>query len=475
MRFLRAQAFGDLLRRYGVVFKAAWEMRLQLDAKERPADELQFLPANLELIETPPHPIPKWTMRLVCLLAAAVLLTAIVGRLDIVATAKGKLIPSDRVKIIQPAITGVVRRIDVRDGQRVTGGQSLVVLDATQAAADAHKAKTSKVDAALTAARARALLISVKVGRPPQLELVDDASEAQQREAQNFANGSFDEYVNKLSSARAELDRRQAELTTNLRVLEKLSATAPLMRQEANDYRELARDKYVSQHDYLEKERAAIEREHELTAQKSHCRELSSAVTQQQSIVAQTTAQFRREQLDELDKATHQFTQNQDDQTKAETRQNLLTLSAPVDGTVQQLAVHTVGGVVTTAQALMEIVPDDAIEVEANVENKDIGFVKEGQTAVVKLDAFPYTRYGFMEGRVISVSNDAVQDKGRKGEMTFMARIKLPSGHMKVDGKSINLTPGMSAVVEIKTGRRSVIGYFMEPLLQHADESLHER
>jgi hemolysin D len=450
-------------------------MRLQLDAKERPADELQFLPANLELIETPPHPIPKWTMRLVCLLAAAVLLTAIVGRLDIVATAKGKLIPSDRVKIIQPAITGVVRRIDVRDGQRVTGGQSLVVLDATQAAADAHKAKTSKVDAALTAARARALLISVKVGRPPQLELVDDASEAQQREAQNFANGSFDEYVNKLSSARAELDRRQAELTTNLRVLEKLSATAPLMRQEANDYRELARDKYVSQHDYLEKERAAIEREHELTAQKSHCRELSSAVTQQQSIVAQTTAQFRREQLDELDKATHQFTQNQDDQTKAETRQNLLTLSAPVDGTVQQLAVHTVGGVVTTAQALMEIVPDDAIEVEANVENKDIGFVKEGQTAVVKLDAFPYTRYGFMEGRVISVSNDAVQDKGRKGEMTFMARIKLPSGHMKVDGKSINLTPGMSAVVEIKTGRRSVIGYFMEPLLQHADESLHER
>nr|WP_150585146.1 HlyD family type I secretion periplasmic adaptor subunit [Pandoraea communis] len=475
MRFLRAQAFGDLLRRYRVVFKAAWEMRLQLDAKERPADELQFLPANLELIETPPHPIPKWTMRLVCLLAAAVLLTAIVGRLDIVATAKGKLIPSDRVKIIQPAITGVVRRIDVRDGQRVTGGQSLVVLDATQAAADAHKAKTSKVDAALTAARARALLISVKVGRPPQLELVDDASEAQQREAQNFANGSFDEYVNKLSSARAELDRREAELTTNLRVLEKLSATAPLMRQEANDYRELARDKYVSQHDYLEKERAAIEREHELTAQKSHCRELSSAVTQQQSIVAQTTAQFRREQLDELDKATHQFTQNQDDQTKAETRQNLLTLSAPVDGTVQQLAVHTVGGVVTTAQALMEIVPDDAIEVEANVENKDIGFVKEGQTAVVKLDAFPYTRYGFMEGRVISVSNDAVQDKGRKGEMTFMARIKLPSGHMKVDGKSINLTPGMSAVVEIKTGRRSVIGYFMEPLLQHADESLHER
>ncbi|WP_347403287.1 HlyD family type I secretion periplasmic adaptor subunit [Pandoraea sp. LA3] len=450
-------------------------MRHQLDAKERPTDELQFLPANLELIETPPHPIPKWTMRLVCLLAVAVLLTAIVGRLDIVATAKGKLIPSDRVKIIQPAITGVVRRIDVRDGQRVTGGQSLVVLDATQAAADAHKAKTSKVDAALTAARARALLISVKAGTHPQLEPVDDASETQQREAQSFANGSFDEYVNKLSSARAELDRRQAELATNLRVLEKLSATAPLMRQEANDYRELARDRYVSQHDYLEKERAAIEREHELAAQKSHCRELSSAVTQQQSIVAQTVAQFRREQLDELDKATHQFTQNQDDQTKAETRQNLLTLSAPVDGTVQQLAVHTVGGVVTTAQALMEIVPDDAIEVEANVENKDIGFVKEGQIAVVKFDAFPYTRYGFMEGRVISVSNDAVQDKGRKGEMTFLARIKLPSGHMKVDGKSINLTPGMSAVVEIKTGRRSVIGYFMEPLLQHADESLHER
>jgi hemolysin D len=142
---------------------------------------------------------------------------------------------------------------------------------------------------------------------------------------------------------------------------------------------------------------------------------------------------------------------------------------------VQQLSVHTLGGVVTTAQSLMEVVPDDALEVEASVENKDIGFVNVGQDAIVKIEAFPYTRYGYLTGKVVSVSNDAVQDKDKKLGLTFVVRVRLPTGQMHINNKWINLTPGMEVTAEIKTGRRSVAGYFLDPLVQNAQESMRER
>jgi len=150
-----------------------------------------------------------------------------------------------------------------------------------------------------------------------------------------------------------------------------------------------------------------------------------------------------------------------------------MKLTAPVAGTVQQLTVHTVGGVVTTAQAILEIVPDDTLEVEARLENKDIGFVEVGQTAVVKIDAFPYTRFGYVTGTVEDVSNDAVSDK-RNG-LYFAVRIKLPSRQFRVEHKLVNLTPGMEVKAEIHTGRRSVAEYFLSPLINTVSSSLRER
>lgn len=414
-------------------------------------------------------------MRVIVALAFAILLVALFGKLDIVATAKGKLIPSARVKVIQPAITGVVRQIMIRDGQRVEQGQPLLELDATQAAADAHKARSARIDAALSSARARALLDARTSGRPPAVAAVDGASLDQQAQAQRFADGVYGEYVDKLAAARAELLKRQEELASTRHEVEKLRATAPLARSEANDYKTLARDKYVAQHDYLGKEQTALEQEHELAAQQSHAQELAAGLVEQQATIEQTMSQFRREQLDSLDKANQQFAQNRDDETKAVTRQGLLTLYAPVTGTIQQLSVHTLGGVVTTAQSLMEVVPDDSVEVEANIENKDVGFVNVGQDAVVKIEAFPYTRYGYLKGKVTAVSNDAVQGKDRKLGLTFTARVRLPTSQMHINNKSINLTPGMEVTVEIRTGRRSVAGYFLDPLVQTAEESLHER
>jgi hemolysin D len=473
VKFLRLQALGDLCARYASVFRSAWTIRHQFDSPERAAHELAFLPAQLELVETPVHPAPRWATRIIISLTVLILLIGIIGRLDIVVSAKGKFVPNARVKVIQPAMTGVVRDILVRDGQQVTAGQLLVKLDTTQAAADADKAGSSKFDAELGAARATALLAAQHDNRAPVVARVDGAPQERMEEAQRFAEGAFREYEDKVDSAKAELLKRKAELDSTRQEVAKLQATAPLARQQANDYQSLAGDKYVAQTDYLDKEQTALGQEHEMAAQQSHARELAAGIAEQRAEIESTSSKFRRDQLDELEKNTQQTTQSRDDETKAQTRQALLSLNAPVSGTVQQLATHTLGGVVTTAQPLMEIVPDDTLEVEAQLENKDIGFVDVGQAVAVKVEAFPYTRYGFINGIVVSVSNDAVQDK--KLGLTFPVRIRLSTNRIHVENKWITLTPGMEVTADIKTGKRSVAGYFLGPLMESAQESMRER
>ncbi|NVZ67266.1 HlyD family type I secretion periplasmic adaptor subunit, partial [Pseudomonas gingeri] len=160
--------------------------------------------------------------------------------------------------------------------------------------------------------------------------------------------------------------------------------------------------------------------------------------------------------------------------TKARYQEARTLLTAPVDGTVQQLAVHTVGGVVTPAQQLMVIVPrEQPVEVEAMLENKDIGFVHAGQAVTVKVETFTFTKYGTVEGELISVSNDAIEDEKRG--LIYSSRIRLKTDHLRVAGQDVMLSPGMSVTAEVKTDQRRVIDYFLSPLQQHRDESLRER
>jgi hemolysin D len=470
---LKLQAIGALLARYAAVLREAWRIRRTLDPLPRLPDERAFLPAHLELAETPAHPLPLWTMRVVVLLAALIVAVALLGRLDIVVAAPGKLIPKEQVKMIQPALTGVVRRILVRDGQRVAAGELLMELDTTQAAADADKARLARVDAALTAERSRALLLAQSQAKAPVLGQVDGASILQSEEAQRFAESFYGEYEDRLSSAQAELRKREAELATTRQRLAKLAATAPLARRQADDFQALAADGYVAKTEYLDKEQTALSQEHELAAQRSHIREVMAGLAQQQAEIAAIKSQFRRQQMDLLDRATQQLAQSRNDETKADTRQKLLKLTAPVAGTVQQLRIHTLGGVATAASPVMEIVPDDTLEIEAGIENKDIGFVKVGQPVIVKVEAFPYTRYGYLSGTVQTVSNNAVHDR-RRG-LTFPVRVRLAANRMRINDTWINLTAGMAVTAEIKTGQRTVAHYFLDPILQTGQESLRER
>ncbi len=463
----------ELMGRYAAVLRQSWSSRRETDLKKRLPVEVAFLPAHLEIVETPTHPAPRWSARIIGILGLSVVLLGVFGKLDVVAVAPGKLVPNARVKIVQPAITGVVRNIMVRDGMRVVAGQVLMDLDPTQAQADTSKATATRLDAELTVARAQAVLEAVSKQARPRVGVVPDAPADRQSQTQQFADGLYSEFHAKIASLSNELFKRQAELTTTKEEVSKLQQTAPLARQQAENYKSLSTGNYVARNDYLDKEQNAIAQEQELAAQISHSHELEAGIREQQSDIDTTTATFRREQLDDVGKAQEVLSQASNDQTKAEVRQALMRLSAPVSGTVQNLAVHTVGGVVTTAQSLLEIVPDDSLEVEAHLENKDIGFVEVGQPAIVKIDAFPYTRFGYLHGTVADVSKDAVSD--RRAGLYFIVRIRLPGRQFRVQNKWVNLTPGMEVKAEIQTGTRKVAEYFLSPLLTTASESLRER
>jgi len=464
---------GDLVDHYGAIIRHAWVHRRQTDTPMRHAHELAFLPANLELIETPPHPAPLWTARLLLGTALAVLLIATFGRLDVVAIAPGQLIPNANIKVIQPAVTGVVRRILVQNGERVVAGQLLVDLDPTQAAADVDKAKTNRIDAQLTIARARSLLTAQEANSEPVVAPVAGATTVRQADTQSLAEGTLREYRQKLGALKAELQRREAELQTTREEIAKLRQTAPLARQQADNYKALVPGKFVASTDYLDKERVAIEQAHELAAQESRARELTAAMEEQRRSIQSSIAAFQHEQWDALNKADEEAAQNQDEESKADARRGFMQLKSPVAGVVQLLNVHTVGGVVTGAQTIMEIVPDEALEVEAHVSNKDIGFVNPGQSAIVKIATFPYSRFGYIEGTVIKVSNAAQSDK--KLGLVFPARIRIPSNRFQVNGKWVNLSPGMEVTAEIKTGKQKVWQYFLSPLIETSRESLRER
>lgn len=466
-------AIRGLIQRYAEVLQHAWHIRGEFDTPRRHSYEAEFLPAHLEIVETPIHPAPRWAMWAIGALLLTVLGIAFFGHLDIVAVGHGKLVPNARVKIIQPAVTGVVRNILVRNGMQVTAGQLLLELDPSQAAADTDKASAARLDAELAAARARALLGSQNDGKAPSVSVIPAASAERQQQIQAYAMGIYAEYSNRLASLHALLTQREAQLATVRDEIRKLQATAPLARQQAGDYQSLVAQKYVTKNDYLEKERNALHEEGDLRTAIDRIAELEAAVQEQKHEIATTIATFRREQLQDLEQAQQALAQYTNDQAKARAREKLMKLVSPVAGTVQNLSIHTVGGVVTTAQAILEIVPQDSLEVEASVDNKDVGFVEVGQEAAVKIDAFAYTRFGYLKGTVLSVSNDAVPS--RTNGLQYTVRVGLPTNQMVVGVRKINLTPGMQVVAEIRTGRRTVAEYFLSPFVDTVDQSMRER
>lgn len=472
---IRSAATSDLLQRYSRVFRGAWRARKELEPTKRLPYEAQFLPAALALQETPLSPLPRITMWALIAFALLAVLWASFGRIDVVATAQGKIIPNDRTKMIQPFETAIVKAIHVRDGDKVSAGQTLIELDATDASADTERVANDLITAKLQATRARALLSAYTTTNTlPRLGALSGIAPIRLQAEQRLLEGQYSEYRAKLSQLDADIAKREAELQATRELLTKLERTAPIARQRADDYKNLLMQNFVSKHGYLEREQQRIEQEGDLASLGSKTTELSAALLETTQQRRALTAEAKRIALDTLNEAEQKIVSATQELIKAEQHGKLLRLTAPVSGTVQQLAVHTVGGVVTPAQPLMIIVPQEqSLEVEAFIENKDIGFVFAGQDAEVKIETFPFTKYGTIPAKVIDVSSDAINDEKRG--LIYSARVKLSRSTVQLEQKTVNLSPGMAATAEIKTGRRRVIEYFLSPLMQYKDESLRER
>jgi hemolysin D len=292
--------------------------------------------------------------------------------------------------------------------------------------------------------------------------------------AQSQATGQYQEYQARQLQLQAEIARRRAELNATQEQVTKLEQTAPIARQRAQDYQKLVNEHFMSRHGYLEREQARIEQEQDLATSRSKVAEIHAALTEAQQQQATLAAETRRQLLDQLNVASQKAASLKQEEIKADQRNRLMRLTAPVAGSVQQLAVSTVGGVVTPAQPLMVIVPkENVLEVEAMLPNKDVGFVNPGQDAEVKVETFPFTKYGTLRGEVTQVSSDAIQDE--KLGLIYSTRVRLVRDTLRVENKTVRLTPGMAVTVEVKTGTRRVIEYFLSPLMQYGNESLRER
>jgi hemolysin D len=394
------------------------------------------------------------------------------GQLDIVASAQGRIMPTDNVKLVQAASTGIVRRIYVREGDVVKKGQPLIDLDPTVSIAEQIQAEKALLAAQLDVARNKAIADALS-GKglnfiPPPGTPADVADTqrrliaAQVAESNAATAGMAAARGASLSDARAAAEQVRT-----------LDRTVPVLDRELAAMHGLEAKGYAPGLKLLEMER----QRHSEVGQRSialaqQARAMSDARKYGQQS-AQAREQARQTALADLAKAQSEAMLREEELTKARQKSHLQRLLAPVDGTVQQIAVHTVGGVVEAVRPLMVVVPYGALTIEAKVLNKDAGFVRKGQDVAVKLEAFPFTRYGTVPGRIVSIATDAVDD--RKLGPVYVARIALLQSTIDRGDRVVPLAPGMTVTADIRTGQRSIMSYLISPIDKARREAGRER
>jgi hemolysin D len=460
----------------------------------RRSDELQFLPAALEIVETPASPAGRAIGAAIIALVLIAVAWACLGRVDIIATAPGRIVPTGRTKVVQPFEIGVVSAIHVRDGQSVRAGEELITLDSTVSTADRDRLQSDLSAARLDIARLNALLAGgadpLVNFQPP--EGADPRLVAIQRQ---YVLNQTAEHAAKLASLDEQREQKIAERAASAAEIAKIQALIPLLQQQMDMHKKLFDEGYGTKLAYIQALAALTEQQRELVVQKSNHQAAEATLLAIGQTRTQADAEYRHGLLDDLKQSEQKVGELTQELIQAGERTKLQRLVAPVDGVVQQLAVHTLGGVVTPAQALLTIVPaDNRLEIEAMVSNRDIGFVHAGQNVEIKIETFNFTRYGILHGKVLSVSQDAVTRDDPQNpqnaqaqaaasasptapaqEPVYLARISLDRTQMQVDENLVNLSPGMAVTAEIQTGSRRIIDYLLSPLRRYGQEGLRER
>ncbi len=446
---------------------------------------LQFLPAALEIQHTPPHPLARWLGFSLMGFFSLALLWSFIGKVDVVAVAEGKIIPSSRVKQIQPLEKGVVKTLFVHEGQAVKAGDPLIALDRTSTGAERERLANELLKQQEMLARERGLLALLEnqtgttVLQNVQSTVLQNALLEQQ----------WQHYRAQLAVLKSQHDNRTAEKQVNSEVIHKLQATLPIVSKRATDMKQLADKKLVAENQYLEQEETRITQQQDLAAAKARDTQLTAAMAESEQQITALTAQTRAETLAQIADAERQVNSLNEQFTQAQDFDAKQVLYAPVDGQVKDLSVNTVGGVVLEAQQLMLIVPQEAqLEVEVWLQNQDIGFVQQNDPAEIKIHTFPFTKYGTIPATVTRIASDAgfsdrqSQDKQRNdpqakqsGNLVFSMGLLMAKNTLQVDEREVTLMPGMQVTAEIITHQRRIIDYILSPISKHVQESGRER
>ncbi len=491
--------FGDrfpTLARHLSVLRASWSIQAAADAVAKPRSDHEFLPAALEIMEKPPSPGFRWLMIALCALFGIALIWSIFGRVDVVAIASGKTLPAGNAKVIQPIEIGSVRVIHVRNGQRVKKGDLLIELDTTISGADEAQATRGLMAARIAAARNDALLDQMD-GRSSGFATPAGTPADVARNQNALVRSSIAEFRAERAGMVQSRAEQIATLAASQAEIAKLEQTLPLIDQQLVARRDLAERGFFSKLKVLEYEQLRVEHVQNIAIQKANADKARAAIANIDAQIDRVSAGFAKTAATELSTATDDASVRAEELVKSARRRELQAIRAPVDGTVQQLAVTTIGGIVQPAQALMVIVPDGSeVTVEAFVLNKDIGFVRIGQPVRVKLEAFPFTDYGLIEGTVENISRDAIDlaAAGQGGSagaasvgqtdgsnrptpqgLVYAARIRLNKRTIRVAGEDRPIGPGLALQAEIVTGRRRIINYLLSPLSRTIDEAGRER
>ena len=459
-------------------------------------DKLAFLPAALEIQAAPP---PKWSRSLLWVIMLLIVITiawASWAEIDIIATAQGKIVPSGQVKIIQPLETGVVKTIFVKEGEHVKAGDKLIALDNTSNVADADRLANELTGYKEDLARQLFFLekLDLVIKKQAQLKERSQVNSAQEQaqaqikynadflllplNQQSLLASSWQEYQSKLNSFSSEIIKLDAEKKSRKIDVGRFEKTLPLVIEREQSYHSLLEISAVSRNQYLELKQQRIDQEESLLLQRANVEQISASIESAKQNLYAYQSEIRRNTLQEINQLTRQRDSLQQELHKANRLTQLRILTSPVDGVVEELVVATIGGIVTPAQELLKIVPfskdgGQVLEIEAGLLNKDIGFVHTGQIAEIKIDSFPFTKYGVIDGEVTDISADAIEHE--QLGLLFPLKASIKTDEINVDGKWVKLKPGMSVTVEIKTGTRRLMEFLLAPLMRGVSEGARER
>lgn len=421
--------------------------------------------------EVRPRGLAHWLLVVIAVFFVAFVGWAAWASLEEVTRGAGRVIPSRQVQVVQHLEGGIVAEILTREGATVEQGEVLMRIDNMRAASDYREKKARYLAVLAGIARLGAELGGGEPHFPD--EVLQEAPEIAEAERRLFETRAAD-LANTLAVLQSQEEQRRRELEEAKSQIAQLERSLALAREELALTRKLAKDRLVARADLLRLERQVNELQGQYDQLRLSIPRLEAALREAGERIAGARSKARSEAQRELSMLQSELAGLREIVLAGEDRVRRTEIRSPVRGTVKKLHVNTIGGVVQPGADLVEIVPlEDTLLVEANIRPSDIAFIRPGQEARVKITAYDYSIYGSLEGRVEHISADTITNE--RGESFFIIRVRTEKNYLGSAEHPLEIIPGMTAEVDILTGRKTVLDYLLKPILKARDNALRER